>query len=161
MNASKFKKIIFVGLLVAFGGIWAYNLTLFIPKSKTEYMKASYDLKTPANKTIRASSFDFDWGYKLVDNLHDPFIPFYNKITKPVETEQPMIVPEIVIDQPFKYIGLIKGKNKTCGILTDRAGKTYVVVAGDTLTSTKILKVKEDILKLEYQGKEFELELNE
>jgi len=160
MNADKLKKTIFVVLLVAFGGIWAYNLALFLPKSETAFFRTSANVKNPDKRIYQASAFNFNWGYELAENIPDPFKPFYI-YNKPIIVDTAFIVPEIVIDQPFKYIGLIKAKKRICGILADRAGRTYVVAAGDTLESTKITKVNEKYLKLKYQGKEFELELNE
>lgn len=160
MNADKFKKTIFVVLLIVFGGIWAYNLMLFVPKSETTFFKATTNINRSDKNVQQASAFNFDWGYKLSDNIPNPFKSFYKDIKLVVEN-MPVVVPEIVIDQPFKYIGLIKANKRICGILADRAGRTYVVVAGDTLESTRITRVNEEYLKLEYQGKEFELKLNE
>jgi hypothetical protein len=160
MNVDKLKKTIFVVLLVAFGGIWAYNLMLFLPKSETTFFKATTNINEPVNRIQKASAFNFSWGYELAENIPDPFKPFYID-NKPMAVDTTFIIPEIVIDQPFKYIGLIKARKRICGLLADRTGRTYVVAAGDTLELTKITKVNEKYLKLKYQGKEFELELNE
>jgi len=161
MSGERLKRILFVLLLLSLSVIWLYNLTLFLPKSESTYYKTTKS-KSQAKEIIKASTFDFDWGYRIKDNLPDPFKPFYKKSSFNVqEKNRQPIKPEIVFSHPFKYIGLIKGKRNNCGILIDRSGKTYAVVPGDTLEMTTIIKINEDILELRYQGKVFELKLNE
>jgi len=162
MSSARIKRILFVGLLLAFSGIWLYNLSIFLPKSEGTYYRSTSKAKSSPDNIVKASVFDFAWGYKLDSKLSDPFIPFYKKNAKRVTNQhQPEIIPEIVTDHPYRYIGYLQGKAKSCGILTDRLGKSYVVVPGDTLAMTKIIKVYQDSLKLEYQGKIFIIELNE
>ena len=163
MTGDKLKRIMFVVLLLAFAGIWGYNMTLFLPKSEESYLKKAVQTKSIESGSAQASVFNFSWGYNLPEKVSDPFIPFYKRTNlAPIpDTNQVTIIPEIVIDQPFRYLGLIKGSKRVCGIIADRGGRTYVVAPGDTLEFTKIIKVNDKLLKLKYQGKEFELELNE
>lgn len=161
MSGDRFKRVLFIVLFLSFSAIWLYNLTLFLPKSETTYYKTTKS-ESQDKKIVKASVFEFDWGYEIKDNLPDPFKPFYKKSSINIQRQnQEPVKPEIVINHPFKYIGFIEGKRNNCGVLTDRAGKTYVVVQGDTLEMTTILKIGGDILELKYQGKKFELKLNE
>jgi hypothetical protein len=160
MTAPGLKRVLFIVLLLAFAGVWLYNLTLFLPSSEATYFRTATDEEPIPPKTKEASLFNLSWGYKLEEPLPDPFVPFYNNATPPKDS-LPVIIPEIVIDQPYQYIGLIKGKRKNCGILRHRSGDTYVVVPGDTLSMTTILKVNEKYIEFKFQDKIFKLELNE
>jgi len=163
MSSDKIKKILFVVLLAIMALIWGNNILSLLPKPATEYYRTKNDVDDKKKGEVRASTFNFDTGYKVNSKISDPFMPFYKSepVAEKPDSLVPKIVPQIVIDHPFKYVGLIKGSKRICGILSDRAGKTYVVAKGDSLESTKILKVTPEIVKLRYQGKEFELELNE
>jgi hypothetical protein len=163
MSGDRIKKIIFIILFAAFAIIWGNNILSLLPKPAAEYYRTKSSDKSKKPITVGASVYSFETGYDIVGKVHDPFRPFYTKtsLTAKQDTIEAKIIPQIVIDQPFSYKGLIKGTRRVCGIISDRAGKTYIVAKGDTLESTKVLSVAPDIIKLRYQGKDFKLELNE
>jgi hypothetical protein len=160
MNSDRLKKSIFIVLLLAFSGVWLYNLGVFLPKAQYNYFRqVDKSLEKKADLTNK-TSLNPNWGYEYSSSLQNPFMPFYAKRQIENDKANP-ISPELIIKAPYKYIGILSGNKGACGIIENTTGQSFVVSPGDTLESIRVLAINAKYMKISYQGNSVKLNLYE
>jgi len=151
------KKAIFLVLLVILSGVWGYNIYQMVPSGGSEFYKRVDKSVDDKNVKRESKPSDIAFGNEYKE---DPFEPFFTRINiKQISTVtkkgDPITPPRI------RYIGLIKDKNRTKGIIEIGNGITEIVEKNEELFEIKILNLDEENVKFRYKGKVFSAVLGE
>lgn len=149
-SAMKNNKLLTWLLTVVLLGVWGSIVYQLVSDTngKRDFRTDDKDLFMPAPNDTQRFTYTAD--------VRDPFqlIPPTQK--KAAVKKEAVIQPQLWVPPPFRLTGIVENNKKKTAILEGNDGTSYFLVAGDSVSGVKIVKIEKEKVEYDYANQEKE-----